>query len=172
MNGYKVAFQLYSSRNFPPLEAQLEGLAKLGYDGVEPFLPNYGDDPAGFRRRIDDAGLACYGFHLPYDGLIADPERFIDIAQYRDFSSAAQALGYSCSWASWFIDRLEADMEHALIERAVSRGQPMSLTRFGERLLGAAACIDVDDKYARSLRVGLPDANRSRGRPEVRTAIP
>jgi sugar phosphate isomerase/epimerase len=80
VNAYRVAFQLYSSRNFPPLEAQLEGLAELGYDGVEPFLPNYGDDPAGFRRRIDDAGLACYGFHLPYDGLIADPDRFIDIA--------------------------------------------------------------------------------------------
>ena len=51
VNGYKIAFQLYTSRNFPPLEAQLEGLAELGYDGVEPFLPNYGDDPARFRRR-------------------------------------------------------------------------------------------------------------------------
>ena len=80
-NPYKIAFQLYSSRNFPPLERQLEGLAELGYDGVEPFLPNYGDDPARFRRQIDAAGLACYGFHLPYDGLIADPQRFIDIAQ-------------------------------------------------------------------------------------------
>ena len=78
---YKIAFQLYTSRNFPPLESQLEGLAELGYDGVEPFLPNYGDDPALFRRQIDAAGLACYGFHLPYDGLIADPQRFIDIAQ-------------------------------------------------------------------------------------------
>jgi sugar phosphate isomerase/epimerase len=77
---YKIAFQLYTSRNFPPLESQLEGLAELGYDGVEPFLPNYGDDPALFRRQIDAAGLACYGFHLPYDGLVADPQRFIDIA--------------------------------------------------------------------------------------------
>ena len=78
---YKIAFQLYTSRNFPPLEDQLAGLAELGYDGVEPFLPNYGDDPALFRRQIDDAGLACFGFHLPYDGLIADPQKFIDIAQ-------------------------------------------------------------------------------------------
>lgn len=77
----KIAFQLYTSRNFPPLESQLAGLADLGYDGVEPFLPNYGDDPALFRRQIDAAGLACFGFHLPYDGLIADPHRFIDIAQ-------------------------------------------------------------------------------------------
>src|SRR3954470_832680 len=78
---YKIAFQLYTSRNFPPLEDQLAGLAELGYDGVEPFLPNYGDDPALFRRQIDAAGLACFGFHLPYDGLIADPQKFIDIAQ-------------------------------------------------------------------------------------------
>ncbi len=77
---YKIAFQLYTSRNFPPLEDQLAGLAELGYDGVEPFLPNYGDDPARFRRQIDAAGLACFGFHLPYDGLIADPQKFIDIA--------------------------------------------------------------------------------------------
>jgi sugar phosphate isomerase/epimerase len=80
MDGYKIAFQLYSSRNFPPLESQLEGLAGLGYDGVEPYLPNYQDDPAGFRRKIDAVGLGCYGFHLPYDGLIADPRRYIDIA--------------------------------------------------------------------------------------------
>lgn len=77
----KIAFQLYSSRNFPPLEDQLAGLAEFGYDGVEPFLPNYGDDPARFRRQIDAAGLACFGFHLPYDGLVADPGRYIDIAR-------------------------------------------------------------------------------------------
>lgn len=78
---HKIAFQLYTSRNFPPLESQLEGLAEMGYDGVEPFLPNYGDDPALFRRQIDAAGLACFGFHLPYDGLIADPAKWIDIAR-------------------------------------------------------------------------------------------
>lgn len=77
---YQIGFQLYSSRNFPPLEPQLEKLASLGYDGVEPFLPNYEADPAAFRRKLDDAGLKCFGFHLPYDGLVADPQRFADIA--------------------------------------------------------------------------------------------
>jgi sugar phosphate isomerase/epimerase len=78
---YKIGFQLYSSRNFPPLEFQLETLAALGYDGVEPFLPNYEADPAKFRRMLDDAGLKCFGFHLPYDGLVADPHRFSEIAR-------------------------------------------------------------------------------------------
>jgi Bacterial regulatory helix-turn-helix protein, lysR family len=98
-------------------------------------------------------------------------QRFIDIAQYRDFSSAAKALEYSPTWASCLIDRLEADLDHVLIERAVSRRQPMSLTRFGERLLRAAARIDVDDKCARSLRAGRRTLALA-GRPGVRTAIP
>lgn len=77
---YKLSFQLYSARNFPPLEPQLEYLAELGYDAVEPWLPAYGDDPKAFRRKIDDAGLACLGFHMPLAGLTEETERFIDIA--------------------------------------------------------------------------------------------
>ncbi|TCL71035.1 sugar phosphate isomerase/epimerase [Rhizobium sp. BK251] len=77
---YKIAFQLYSSRNFPPVEPQLEKLAALGHDGVEPFLPNYEADPSGFRAQLDNVGLKCFGFHLPYDELVADPARFADIA--------------------------------------------------------------------------------------------
>lgn len=78
---YNIAFQLYSARNFPPLERQLEGLAEIGYDAVEPWLPAYEASAADFRRKIDAAGLACYGFHLPFKGLVADPQRFIDIAR-------------------------------------------------------------------------------------------
>ncbi len=66
---YKIAFQLYSARNFPPLERQLEGLAQIGYDGVEPWLPAYAASAADFRRKIDAAGLACYGFHLLFKDL-------------------------------------------------------------------------------------------------------
>ncbi len=78
---YKISFQLYSARNFPPLESQLEGLAAIGYDAVEPWLPAYEASAAEFRRKIDAAGLACYGFHLPFKGLVADPQHFIDIAK-------------------------------------------------------------------------------------------
>ena len=77
---YRIAYQLYSSRNFPPLEAQFLLLKAMGYDAIEPWLPAYEADPKAFRRALDDAGLACYGFHMPLAGLIAEPDRFIDIA--------------------------------------------------------------------------------------------
>src|SRR5215217_8013993 len=62
---YRIAYQLYSSRSFPPLAEQLPQLKAMGYDAVEPWLPAYEADPALFRRQLDDAGLACYGFHMP-----------------------------------------------------------------------------------------------------------
>lgn len=77
---YRISYQLYSSRNFPPLEAQFPVLKALGYDAIEPWLPAYEADPRGFRRALDDAGLACHGFHMPLQGLIDEPNRFIDIA--------------------------------------------------------------------------------------------
>jgi len=78
---YPVAYQLYSSRNFPPLEAQLPELKAMGYDAIEPWPPAYEGDPGAFRRMLDAAGLACFGFHMPLAGLVADPARWIGIAQ-------------------------------------------------------------------------------------------
>ena len=77
---YKISFQLYSSRNFPPQQAVLDELKAIGYDAVEPYLPDYGSDPKGFRQRLDDAGLECLGFHMPFKGLIEETQRYIDIA--------------------------------------------------------------------------------------------
>lgn len=77
---YPIAYQLYSSRHFPPLAAQFPTLKSLGYDAIEPWLPAYEADPALFRRQLDDAGLGCRGFHMPLKGLVNEPNRFIDIA--------------------------------------------------------------------------------------------
>jgi sugar phosphate isomerase/epimerase len=77
---YQISFQLYSTRNFPPQEAVLKELKIIGYDAVEPWLPDFQDDPSEFRKRIDAAGLKCLGFHLPFRGLVDEPRRFIDIA--------------------------------------------------------------------------------------------
>ena len=81
MATYRISFQLYSARNFPPLEAQLEALAAIGFDAVEPFRGAFGDDAAGFRRKIDAVGLACPTAHLPVDLLLADRPAFIGIAE-------------------------------------------------------------------------------------------
>lgn len=78
---YKIAYQLYSSRNFPPLPAQFPILKDMGYDAIEPWLPAYEASPRDFRAQLDDAGLKCYGFHMPLSGLVNEPNRFIEIAQ-------------------------------------------------------------------------------------------
>lgn len=78
---YPIAYQLYSSRKFPPLEAQFPVLKQMGYDGVEPWLPAYEtDDGKTLRRELERNGLKCFGFHMPFTGLVGEPQRFIDIA--------------------------------------------------------------------------------------------
>jgi sugar phosphate isomerase/epimerase len=77
---YPIAYQLYSSRHFPPLEAQFPELKAMGYDAIEPWLEAYESNPKAFRRALDDNGLKCFGFHMPLSGLVTEPDRFIDIA--------------------------------------------------------------------------------------------
>ena len=52
----ELSFQLYSSRNFPPVEDQLTELAAIGYRNVEPFGGLYAD-PQRFKAALDRAGL-------------------------------------------------------------------------------------------------------------------
>ena len=47
---YPTAYQLYSSRNFPPLLDQLPVLREIGYDAIEPWAPAYEEDPAAFAQ--------------------------------------------------------------------------------------------------------------------------
>lgn len=77
---YPISYQLYSSRNFPPLLGQFPELKAFGYDAIEPWLPAYEADPKTFRRALDDAGLKCHCFHMPLKGLVGEPDCFIDIA--------------------------------------------------------------------------------------------
>lgn len=77
---YKIAYQLYSSRNFPPLFSQFPPLKRMGYDAIEPWLPAYEAGAKPFRQALDGAGLTCIGFHMPLDGLRDEPNKFIDIA--------------------------------------------------------------------------------------------
>jgi len=81
MSQHKISFQLYSARNFPPLETVLEGLAGIGYDAVEPYYPLYGDDAAGYRSKVDAVGLVTPTFHAPLEGVVGETSRFIDIAK-------------------------------------------------------------------------------------------
>lgn len=75
-----LSFQLYSARNFPPLEQQLQTLADLGYQHVEPYGGQY-DDPAALKAVIDAAGLSARSGHFRMDMLEGDIARAIATAK-------------------------------------------------------------------------------------------
>jgi sugar phosphate isomerase/epimerase len=57
-----VSYQLYSSRNFPPMDATFAMLAKVGYTAVEGYGALYADDAAVAATK---AGLAATGLTMP-----------------------------------------------------------------------------------------------------------
>lgn len=61
-----ISFQLYSGRNFPPLEDQFALLARLGYSNVEGFGGLF-PDPAALRDQLDRHGLAMPTSHFGLD---------------------------------------------------------------------------------------------------------
>ena len=62
------SFQLYSARNFPPLDAVLGKIAKLGYTQVEGFGGLYGD-AAGLAKSLKANGLTMPTGHFGLDML-------------------------------------------------------------------------------------------------------
>lgn len=76
----KLSFQLYSSRNFPPVAEQVAALAALGYTQMEPYGPIYGD-VAGFKAALDANGVGAMSGHFDLSMLEADLPRAVDIAR-------------------------------------------------------------------------------------------
>lgn len=79
----EFSYQLYSSRNFGPMDATLRMVADLGYTGVEGYGALYAD-PAAVRAT--KAALAATGLKMPsghfgLPQLSADPGGVLDIAQ-------------------------------------------------------------------------------------------
>jgi sugar phosphate isomerase/epimerase len=76
------AYQLYSSRNFPPLADTLAMLKGLGYTAVEGYGALYAD-PAKveeLKRHLGDSGLAMPTGHFGLDMLEGEPARVLEIA--------------------------------------------------------------------------------------------
>lgn len=75
----KLSFQLYSSRNFPPLAGQLATLAGLGYKQVEPYGGLLADAPA-LIAALKAAGLTAPSCHVGLDMVRNEQARIIEIA--------------------------------------------------------------------------------------------
>lgn len=111
----KFGILVHHWKRRPPLDPRVARLVEALF--IEP-----GDVPAGMQTTAAWVRI----------------QRFAVIASYANFTRAAQALGCRKERLSALIGRLEADLGHTLIERAVSRHHPMMLTSFGEELAQAA----------------------------------
>ena len=75
-----IAYQLYCSRNFPPLDDTLAMLAQGGWKAVEGYGGLYGDVGA-LRAGLDRHGLTMPSGHFGLDMVEGDPARAIEVAR-------------------------------------------------------------------------------------------
>jgi sugar phosphate isomerase/epimerase len=76
----RVSFQLYSARNFPPLDAQLATLHRLGYAEVEPFDGLYAD-AEGLAALLKKHHLTAPTGHFGLQFLESDFDGAVKIAK-------------------------------------------------------------------------------------------
>lgn len=77
------SYQLYSSRNFPPLADTLKMLKRLGYASVEGYGALYADEAkvAELKEHLGASGLAMPTGHFALDMVENDAPRVLDIAR-------------------------------------------------------------------------------------------
>jgi len=77
------SYQLYSSRNFPPLLATLQMLADLGYEGAEGFGGLYGDQAGldALASGLTETGLKMTSGHFGLDQVEETPDWAIKVAK-------------------------------------------------------------------------------------------
>jgi sugar phosphate isomerase/epimerase len=75
-----ISYQLYCSRNFPPLDATLAMLAQTGFTQVEGFGGLYADEGA-LKAALDAAGLQMTSGHFGLDMLENDPAKALSVAR-------------------------------------------------------------------------------------------
>lgn len=77
------SYQLYSSRNFPPLADTLQMLATAGYTAVEGYGALYADPQSvdALARGLDETGLAMPTAHFGLDLLEGDPAAAVAVAK-------------------------------------------------------------------------------------------
>lgn len=83
------SYQLYSSRNFPPLGDTLKMLADIGYAHVEGYGAMFPDDAdlGALKADLDAAGLTMPSAHVSVEIMRDRPERAIEIARALDLET-------------------------------------------------------------------------------------
>ena len=116
------SYQLYSSRNFPPLAVTLKMLADAGYDGVEGFGGLY----------ADQAGLDAMAAGISANGLAMKSGHF-GLAQVEDTPDWAITVAKTLGMDTVIVPWLPAEMHpttgagwHALGARLQKAGAPIS----------------------------------------------
>ena len=118
------SYQLYSSRNFPPLADTLRMLASLGYAEVEGFggLFTAERDAAALRDMLDEAGLRMPTCHVAFSAVRDDPESVIAMARtlgldavFAPYLDAAERPSDAAGWRDFgaMLDRIGAPLRDA-----------------------------------------------------------
>ncbi|MGR3660582.1 MAG: sugar phosphate isomerase/epimerase family protein [Paracoccaceae bacterium] len=83
------SYQLYSSRNFPPLKDTLKMLGGLGYKQVEGYGGLYANLEAidELKGDLADNGLAMKTGHIGFDMIRDEPARVLQIAKALDMEA-------------------------------------------------------------------------------------
>ncbi|MEM8786936.1 MAG: sugar phosphate isomerase/epimerase [Pseudomonadota bacterium] len=120
-------YQLYSSRNFPPLDTTLGMLAEAGYTHVEGYGAMFSTAAAAadLRGQLDAAGLTMPTAHMGLDFVESDPHLAVEIAQ---------TLGITTAFAPYLNapDRpKDAAGWRAFADRLVAAGAPLRAAGLG-----------------------------------------
>lgn len=75
----EISYQLYSSREFPPVAGTLRMLRSLGYSHVEGYAGLF-DDIAGLKAGLDETGLSMPSSHFGLDMLENDVDKVLEMA--------------------------------------------------------------------------------------------
>jgi sugar phosphate isomerase/epimerase len=85
-----ISYQIYSSRNFPPLSATLKMLGEAGYEGIEGFGGLFGTQAAvdELAAGLKANGLAMPTTHIGLEMLETQPDYVLGIAQQLGWKKA------------------------------------------------------------------------------------
>jgi sugar phosphate isomerase/epimerase len=78
-----LSYQLYSSRNFPPLNETFSTLAEIGYSQVEGYGDLFTEDGLTdlLLEAMQESDLPMPTAHMPLELVVTEPDRVIEIAK-------------------------------------------------------------------------------------------